>query len=58
MAPRARGHRFLDPARGGDVVVLDEDAVIEAEAMVEAAADAHGVFLDGAQIGHASAGPR
>src|SRR5262249_39057808 len=34
-----------------DVVVLDKYRIIEAEAMIGAAADAHGIFLDGAQTG-------
>jgi hypothetical protein len=46
------GHRIgafqhrADAARDRDVVVLDQDGVVEAEAMVEAAAAAHGIFLD------------
>ena len=42
---RAFQHR-ADAARDRDVVVLDQDRVVEAEAMVEAAAAAHGIFLD------------
>ena len=38
-----------DPAAGGDVVVLDQDSVIQAEAVVHPAAAAHRVFLQGAQ---------
>ena len=40
-----------DAARDREVVVLDENAVVEAEAMVRPAARAHGVFLDRAQAG-------
>ena len=38
-----------DAARDRDVVVLDQDRVVEAEAVIEAAAAAHGVFLERAQ---------
>ena len=41
-------HR-ADAAGDRDVVVLDQDRVIEAEAVIEAAAAAHGVFLERAQ---------
>ena len=41
--------RLGDGAGDGDVVVLDEGRVVEAEAMVGAAARAHRVFLDRAQ---------
>jgi len=41
--------RAGDAARDGDVVVLDEDRVVEAEAVIGAAAAAHRVFLEGAQ---------
>ena len=40
-----------DAARDRDMVVLDQHGVIEAEAMVDAAAAAHGIFLEGAQAG-------
>ncbi len=40
-----------DAARDRDVVVLDQDRVVEAEAMIEAAAAAHRVFLQRAQAG-------
>ena len=43
--------RLGDAAGDGDVVVLDQDRVVEAEAVVGAAAAAHGVFLEGAQAG-------
>ena len=38
-------------ARGGDVVLLDEDHVVEADAMILRAAAPYGVFLRGAQAG-------
>jgi len=38
------------------MVVLDEKPVVEAEAMVDAAAAAHGIFLQGAQAGRGLAG--
>src|ERR1700732_2056274 len=44
-----RHDRTADGAGGGDVVFLDEHAVIETEAMVVAAAAAHGILLRGAQ---------
>ncbi len=44
---RAQGGH--DAARHGDVVVLDQDGVVEAEAMVHAAAAAHRVFFKRAQ---------
>ena len=37
------------PPAIGDVVVLDQHRVVEAEPMVAAAADAHRVFLERAQ---------
>ena len=46
--PRAI-HRGADRARRGDVVVLDQHAAIQAEAMIAAAADADRILLDGAQ---------
>ena len=49
--PRPR-HRIGDAAREGDVVVLDQHRVVQAEAMIAAAAHAHGVFLQGAQARH------
>ena len=55
MQPRlagmaARGCNCRRDATGGDnVVVLDQDSVIEPEAMVEAATATHGVFLEGAR---------
>ena len=45
-----------DAAGGHDVVVLDQDAVVEAEAVIVAAAAAHGVFLEGAQARRRFAG--
>ena len=47
--PRARSSTARDAAGDRDVVVLDQDRVVEAEAVVEAAAAAHGVFLQRAQ---------
>jgi hypothetical protein len=52
---RAFDHR-LDAAGGDDVVFLDQDAVVEADAVVGAAADAHRVFLRQAQAGQGLAG--
>ena len=51
MAGKGLGaaNRLADPAGDGDVVVLDQDRVVEAEAVVRAAAGAHGVFLQGAK---------
>ena len=46
----ARQHR-ADAARDRDVVVLDQHRVVEAEAVIEAAAAADGVFLQRAQPG-------
>ena len=45
-----------DAAGGGDMIVLDQRGVIQAEAVVEAAAAAHGIFLQGAQAGQGLAG--
>ena len=45
-----------DAARDRDVVVLDQDRVVEAEAVIEAAAAAHRVFLQRAQAGRGLAG--
>src|SRR5207302_9652278 len=39
----------LDPARGRDVVLLDQDRVVEARAVVRAAAGAHRGLLQRAQ---------
>ena len=41
-----------DAARQIDMVVLDQHAVAKIEAMVEAAAAGHGVFVEHAQSGH------
>ena len=41
--------RLRDAAGDGDVIVLDEHRVVEAEAMIGAAAGAHRVFLERAQ---------
>jgi len=46
----AREHR-PDAARNSDVSVLDEDGVIEAEAVIETAAAPHGVYSAGPQAG-------
>ena len=43
--------RLGDAAGDGDMVVLDEHGVVEAEAMVGAAARAHRIFLERAQSG-------
>src|SRR5438067_10956839 len=43
-------------ASDGDVIVLDQDRVIEAETMIVAAAAAHGVLLQRAQSGRSLAG--
>ena len=43
------GEHGADAAGDGDVVVLDQDRIVETEAVIEAAAAAHGVFLDRAQ---------
>ena len=48
--------RRADAAGEGDVVVLDQDRVVEAEAVVGAAADAHRVLLEGAQARRRLAG--
>ncbi len=40
-----RVERLADPARRGDVVLLDQDAVVQRQALVRAAADAHRVLL-------------
>src|SRR5688500_15860058 len=45
-----------DASARADVVVLDEDGVIEAGAVVVAAADAHGVLLEDAMAGCGLAG--
>ena len=47
---RARAlERRPDAAGRDDVIVLDEDRVEQPEAMIEAAAGAHGELLEGAQ---------
>jgi hypothetical protein len=58
LRPIARGllQRRGDAAGGHDVVFLDQDAVIEAEAVVGAAAAGDGVFLRQAQAGQGLAG--
>src|SRR5207249_1336144 len=38
-----------NPAGGCDVIVLDENAVVEPQAVIEAAADTHGVLLQDPQ---------
>ena len=45
LRPRPLDRR-ANAAGDGDVVVLDQDGVVEAEAVIGAAAGAHGVFLD------------
>ena len=55
MRPRAFQHRRY-AAGDRDVVVLDQDRVIEPEAMVETAAAAHGIFLQRAQARRGLAG--
>ena len=40
----------------GYVVVFDEDAVLEVEAVVDASAAAYGVFVEGAEAGDGFAG--
>src|SRR5260370_15488132 len=45
-----------DAAGDRDVVVLDQDRVVESEAMVEAAAAAHRIFLQRAQARRRFAG--
>jgi hypothetical protein len=52
---RALEHR-ADAAGDGDVVVLDQHGIVEAEAVVETAAAAHGVLLQGAQARRRLAG--
>ena len=42
-------HRLGDAAADGDVVVLDQDGVIQTEAVVDPAAAGHGVLLQRAQ---------
>jgi len=44
MRSRPFEHR-PDAARDRDVVVLDQDRIVEPEAMIEAAAAAHRIFL-------------
>lgn len=50
------GYSLVDTAAGGDVVFLDQKGVIEADAVVVAAAAGHRVFLGGAQAGDGFAG--
>ncbi|MNF45227.1 hypothetical protein D3C84_263550 [compost metagenome] len=45
-----------DAAGGGDVVFLDQEGIVEADAVVVAAAAGHGVFLRQAQAGQGLAG--
>src|SRR5690242_16193517 len=56
----ARGARGADrvgnAARGGDVVFLDQDRIVKADAVVVAAAATHGVFLRKAQARDGLAG--
>jgi len=40
-------HCRANSAGDGDVVVLDQDGIIEAEAMIEPTTGAHGVFFEG-----------
>ena len=52
--PTLRAHALdgrANSAGDGDVVVLDQDGVVEAEAVIGAATGAHGVFFDSAQAG-------
>src|SRR5438067_2204507 len=60
VPPACRGHGGADvlaaQAEGGEVIVLDEDAVEEADAVVVAAAAAHGVFLQESPTGQGLAG--
>ena len=46
---RARAHRLGDPARQGGVVLLDQDRVVEAHAVVVPAPGGDGGLLEGAQ---------
>ena len=55
MRPRALQHR-CDAAGDRDVVVLDQDRIVEPEAVIEAAAAAHGIFLERAQARRGLAG--
>ena len=49
--PRAESlQRFGDAAGGGDMVVLDQHRIVEAEAVVDAAAGPDRVFLEGRAI--------
>ena len=50
MAPR-RSYRLFHPAGDGDMIVLDENRVVEAEAVIETAAAAHRVFFLDPQAG-------
>ncbi|MCY1412629.1 hypothetical protein D9M71_280410 [compost metagenome] len=50
------GDGLGDAAGGGDVVFLDEEGIVEADAVVVAAAAGHGVFLRQAQAGQGLAG--
>ncbi len=55
MRAGALQHR-RDAAGDRDVVVLDQDRIVEAEAMIEAAAAAHRIFFQRAQAGGGLAG--
>ena len=50
-AALARSDRRDDAARHRDVIVLDQHRVVEAEAVIDAAAGAHRIFFDRAQAG-------
>ncbi len=50
------GHGFGDATSGGDVVFLDQEGVVETDAMVVAAAAGYGVFLCQTQAGQGFAG--
>ncbi|MNE48342.1 hypothetical protein D3C80_1427980 [compost metagenome] len=49
-------HRFRHATAGGDVVFLDQEGIVKADAVVVAAAAGHGVFLRQAQAGKGLAG--
>ena len=55
MAARL-GHRLADGAGCGDMVLLDQDAIVEAHAVVVAAATGDGIFLCPAHAGQCLAG--
>jgi hypothetical protein len=42
----SRAHRLRDLPRDGNMIVLDKDGVVEAEAVIGPAARAHRLFLD------------